>query len=72
MFQFKGENEHQMQFARELLQTTDVEYFIFAHRHVPTRYELTPTSTFFNVGDWLDNFSYLTFDTKDTEPVLHS
>ena len=71
MFVFKGEDECQVQFARELLQTIDVEYFIFAHRHIPTRYELTPTCTFFNVGDWLSHFSYLTFDTKDTEPVLN-
>ena len=71
MLHFHGEDEFQVQFARELLQTTDVEYFIFAHRHIPTRYELTPTCTFFNVGDWLSHFSYLTFDTKDTEPVLN-
>ena len=70
-FVFKGEKEAQVRFAREMMQTTDVEYFIFAHRHIPTRYELTPTCTFFNVGDWLSHFSYLTFDTKDTEPVLN-
>ena len=71
MFHFKGEKEHQVQFARELLTTTPIDYFIFAHRHVPTRYELTSTCTFFNVGDWLDNFSYLTFDTKENKPVLN-
>ena len=70
-FIFKGEKESQVQFARELLQTTDVEYFIFAHRHIPTRYELAPTCTFFNVGDWLNNFSYITFAPKNTEPVLN-
>ena len=70
-FIFKGEKEAQVQFAREMLQTTDVEYFIFAHRHIPTRYELSPTCTFFNVGDWLENFSYISFAPKDTEPVLN-
>ena len=72
MFVFKGEDEYQVQFARELLQTTDVDYFILAHRHIPTRYELTPNCLFFNTGDWLENFSYVTFDTEDAEPVLHS
>lgn len=71
MLQFQNEKEHQVQFARELLQTTDVEYFIFAHRHVPARYELTPACIFFNTGDWLEHFSYITLDTKDTEPVLN-
>lgn len=72
MLIFKGEDEFQVQFARELLQTTDVEFFVFAHRHVPTRYELAPGHLFFNTGDWLDNFSYVTFGTEDPEPVLHS
>jgi len=72
MFVFKGEGEFQVQFARELLQTTDVEFFIFAHRHIPMRYELAPGHLFFNTGDWLENFSYVTFGTEDAEPVLHS
>ena len=72
MFHFQGEAEYQVQFARELLTTTPIDHFIFAHRHVPTRYELTPTCTFFNVGDWLSHFSYLTFKTEDNEPMLHS
>ena len=71
MFVFKGEDEYQVQFARELLQTTDVDYFILAHRHIPTRYELAPGHLFFNTGDWLDNFSYISFASKDTEPVLN-
>ena len=72
VFVFKEEEEHQVQFARELLQTTDVEFFILAHRHIPTRYELSPGHLFFNTGDWLENFSYITFDPKDQEPVLHN
>ena len=72
MLHFHGEEEFQVQFARQLLQTTDVEYFIFAHRHVPTRYELTPACTFFNVGDWQEHFSHLTFGPEDKDPILHS
>lgn len=69
-FQFQGEEEHQVLFARELLATTDIDFFIFAHRHVPMRYELTSDCTFYNVGDWLSHFSYLTFGPEDTEPIL--
>ena len=72
MLIFKDEDEFQVQFARELLHTTDVEFFIFAHRHIPMRYELAPGHFFFNTGDWLEHFSYVTFGTKDTEPMLHS
>lgn len=72
MLQFLGEEEFQVQYARELLQTKDVEYFIFAHRHVPVRYELTPECTFFNTGDWQEHFSYLTYNEGDAEPELHT
>ncbi len=72
MLQFHGEEEFQVQFARELLQTTEVEYFIFAHRHVPTRYELAPGHLFFNTGDWLNHFSYVTFGPDNKEPNLHT
>ncbi|MBQ6155026.1 MAG: UDP-2,3-diacylglucosamine diphosphatase [Bacteroidales bacterium] len=72
MFVFRGEDEYQLQFARELLQTTDVEFFILAHRHIPTRYELSPGHLFFNTGDWLENFSYITFGTENPEPMLHT
>ena len=71
-FVFRGEDEYQVQFARELLQTTDVEYFILAHRHIPTRYELSPGHLFFNTGDWLENFSYITFGIENPEPMLHT
>jgi UDP-2,3-diacylglucosamine hydrolase len=71
MFVFRGEEEHQVQFARELLQTTEVECFIFAHRHIPTRYELSPGHLFFNTGDWLENFSYVKFGAEESEPLLH-
>ena len=72
VFVFRGEDEYQVQFARELLQTTDVEYFILAHRHIPTRYELSSGHLFFNTGDWLENFSYITFGTENPEPMLHT
>lgn len=72
MLHFMGEEEFQVQYARELLQTTAVKYFIFAHRHVPVRYELTPECTFFNTGDWQEHFSYLTYTEGDAEPELHT
>lgn len=71
MLRFQGEEEFQVQFARELLQNTHIDFFIFAHRHVPTHYELAESCTFFNVGDWLTHFSYLTLGAEDREPALH-
>jgi len=71
MFNFLFEKEHQVQYARETLEREEVDFFIYGHRHVPQRYTLTDRSTFFNTGDWLTNFSYLTFLKGDAEPALH-
>jgi UDP-2,3-diacylglucosamine hydrolase len=71
-FQFQGEAEHQVMFAREMLASTPIDFFIFAHRHVPMRYELTPDCIFYNVGDWLEHFSYVTFGPDNNEPILHT
>lgn len=68
---FKKEQEYQVQYARTVLQQEPVEFFIYAHRHIPIRYELSAQSTLYNVGDWLKNFSYITFNQNDTNPVLH-
>jgi len=67
---FREEQEHQVMFARTMLQTCPVDYFIFAHRHIPVRYPLADHSVLFNCGDWLDSFSYLLFNEGDIEPSL--
>ena len=67
---FKNEEEPQIQYARKLLQNETVDFFIYAHRHLPMKYQLTDTSIYFNTGDWLTNFSYLMFNQNDTMPIL--
>lgn len=68
---FHGESEYQVMFARQMLARTKVDFFIFAHRHVPVCQKLTTSTMFYNVGDWLTHFTYLTFAAEDSEPVLH-
>lgn len=71
VFIFRNEGEHQVQYARNVLATENVDFFIFGHRHIPTRYPLNDHSTFFNTGDWLNNFSYILFNPNEKEPTLH-
>ena len=54
-----------------MLQTEPVDYFIFAHRHVPKEYRLTDTSCYYNTGDWLTHFTYLIYNENDDRPVIH-
>lgn len=70
VFTFKGEEESQIQYARQLLKTRDIDCFIYAHRHIPVTYMLNDKTYYFNTGDWLDNFSYLIFRQQDDVPCL--
>ncbi len=50
---FKGEAEIPVRFAREELQHTHIDYFIFGHFHTAQHYPLTPTSTLILLGQWI-------------------
>ena len=52
-------------YAREILKTSPVNYFIFGHRHLPLDIPLSANSRFINLGDWVNHFSYAVFDGKD-------
>lgn len=56
------ENEWLYIYCMEVLQKEHFDYFIFGHRHLPLRIELTDQSTYLNLGDWLKYRTYLVFD----------
>lgn len=60
---FNGnENEWLTKYCKEKLKNEHYDYFIFGHRHIPLEIELTPNSTYINLGDWITHFSYAVFD----------
>ena len=73
--QFLGEDkEFLVLHSRELLNHHDITYFIYGHRHYPLQYNLTPDSTYVNLGDWLLHDTYAVHDgralqLKTFEPV---
>jgi UDP-2,3-diacylglucosamine hydrolase len=57
------ENEWLVKYARSVLQKdASINYFVFGHRHIPIHYALDKNSEFINLGDWLINFTYGSFD----------
>lgn len=56
------DNEWLVQYAHEVLQTEEIHYFIFGHRHLPLNIPLTDQSVYYNLGDWLSYQSYLVVD----------
>ncbi len=56
------ENEWLIIYAREMLQHTPTDYFVFGHRHLPIDFTLQPGSRYINLGEWLHHRSYACFD----------
>ncbi len=54
-------------FCRQTLAKEHFDYFIMGHRHHPKDYPLNNASRYINLGDWIRNFTYATFDGKDVE-----
>ena len=59
-----SEKEWLIQYSEEQLKLNeDIDYFIFGHRHLPIVHRLSnKKSTYINVGDWLNHFTYAVFD----------
>lgn len=63
------ENEWLAIYSKEILEKEHFDYFIFGHRHLPLDIKLTSNSTYVNLGDWINYFSYGFFDGKNLHLV---
>ena len=62
---FQGmENEWLVQYAKEMLKTEKIDYFLFGHRHIAVHLKIE-NAQFINLGDWISNFSFAVFDGKE-------
>ncbi|WP_316833942.1 UDP-2,3-diacylglucosamine diphosphatase [Pedobacter nutrimenti] len=59
------ENEWLAVYAKEVLQKTHYDYFIFGHRHLPLDLQLFGNSRYINLGEWLNFYSYAVFDGNE-------
>ena len=65
---FHGEEKEMLiQFCKDKLTDKHYDYFIFGHRHLPIEFELENKSTYINIGDWIQYFSYGVFDGEKFE-----
>lgn len=62
--EYQGESkEYLVQFAKTYLQThSDINFFIFGHRHILLDLMLSRTSRILVAGDWMQHFSYIVWD----------
>ena len=60
------EKEWLIQYALDVLEKEDIDYFVFGHRHLPIEYDLgKKAAKYINLGDWLVYNSYAVFDGTD-------
>jgi len=52
------ENEWLAQYCRKKLTEKHYDFFVFGHRHLPLEIELNNNSTYINLGDWIQYFTY--------------
>jgi len=61
--EFLGEeNEDLIRYARSVLESDKIDYFVFGHRHLAIKYKLQPDSEIVFLGDWIKKGSYAVWD----------
>ena len=61
------EKEWLIQFCKEELKNKEINFFIFGHRHLPINYDISQTSKYINLGDWIIYNTYAEFDGTNLE-----
>jgi UDP-2,3-diacylglucosamine hydrolase len=56
------ENEWLAVYCKEILLKEHFDYFVFGHRHLPLEIKLSEQSTYINLGDWIEYYTYGYFD----------
>jgi UDP-2,3-diacylglucosamine hydrolase len=56
------DSEWLVHYCRKKLETKDLDYFVFGHRHMPLDIELPKNARYINLGDWIEYNTYAIFD----------
>ena len=64
---YHGEKEWLTQFCKEKMNTIEVDYFVFGHRHFPLEEDLGDNTSYINLGEWVNYNSYAVFDGEKLE-----
>ncbi|MFL0082081.1 UDP-2,3-diacylglucosamine diphosphatase [Tenacibaculum maritimum] len=60
-----NEKEWLVQYCKRKLESKHYDYFVFGHRHLPLEIALKNNSTYVNLGDWVNYFTYASFDENN-------
>ncbi len=62
--EFKGEEEWLFTYCKEKEDEEHHDLYIFGHRHMPLELEITDTATYYNLGEWVNFYTYLELDEQ--------
>lgn len=63
---FKGqEGEWLWQYCQSVEANMHFDYYVFGHRHLPLELPVGERATYFNLGEWVSQYTYGVFDGKD-------
>jgi|SRR5690554_1263381 len=61
------EKEWLAQYSKRKLESKHYDYFVFGHRHLPMEIKVGEGSTYYNLGDWINHYTYGMFDGEKFE-----
>lgn len=61
------ENEWLVQYCKEVLIKDHFDYFIFGHRHLPMEINVGDSSTYINLGEWINYCTYFEVSSEGAE-----
>ena len=64
---FLGDGEWLWAYCKELDQKRAHDYYIFGHRHLPLQLPVGQSATYFNLGEWVSQFTYLELSASEAQ-----
>jgi UDP-2,3-diacylglucosamine hydrolase len=69
---FLGDGEWLWAYCKELEQKAPHDYYIFGHRHLPLQLPVGESATYFNLGEWVSQNTYLEMSAAETRLLTFS
>ncbi|MEN2281538.1 UDP-2,3-diacylglucosamine diphosphatase [Algoriphagus sp. SE2] len=59
---FLGDGEWLWTYCKEVEEKKHHDFYIFGHRHLPLELKVGDSSVYYNLGEWVSQYTYLEFD----------
>jgi len=69
---FLGADEWLWAYCKEVEQSITHDYYIFGHRHLPLQLPVGQSATYFNLGEWVSQNTYLEMSVSETRLLTFS